>query len=556
MASAVATTGPGSAPGSPAPGQRWLYGPVTDLVLGCGGIYLLAVAVLYYTVVGRFAAEWGLVVGGLLALFVNGPHYGATLVRVYEQRDERRKYAFFAIHVTILLVVLLLVGLHVHWIGSVILTVYFTWTPWHFSGQNYGLALLFLRRRGIDVTPTAKRALYGCFVLSTAVTLISLHDASPQLGLAPVPSTDGSTFRFLSLGIPAFIRTPLLYGTFAAYLASTVLAAALLLRRARARDLVPSACLVLAQASWFAIPAMLQVGGASTRNVAFSTVWIALAHSIQYLWVTSYFAKQTGRESSFSAFFARCLVAGAIVIVVPALVLAPDLLGPLPYDAGLAILVFSIVNLHHFILDGAIWKLRDGRIARILIRREQEAGRTEGSPRPRLAFTIALFAVGIAALAVEVTGVLERDRVHRAAASDEVTQLARGTARLDRLGRESARLEAQLAGQILARGGSRDRARAHLERSLELQPSPDVWHALATLEAAEGSPRAAADAYAAALAIDPTRVESWRGAASAWAAAGDRQRALDALDRARALAPEQPADARLRRRLEGSADAS
>jgi hypothetical protein len=35
---------------------------------------------------------------------------------------------------------------------------------------------------------------------------------------------------------------------------------------------------------------------------------------------------------------------------------------------GLGLLTASIVNLHHFVLDGAIWTLRDGRVARMLLR--------------------------------------------------------------------------------------------------------------------------------------------------------------------------------------------
>jgi len=32
------------------------------------------------------------------------------------------------------------------------------------------------------------------------------------------------------------------------------------------------------------------------------------------------------------------------------------------------VLLFAVVNVHHFVLDGAIWKLRDGRVAQVLLR--------------------------------------------------------------------------------------------------------------------------------------------------------------------------------------------
>jgi hypothetical protein len=546
MASAAAITQPHGT-------QRWLYGPSADLLLGCGGLYAVAVVLLYFTAIGRFAVEWSFLTATLLAFFVNGPHYGATLLRVYEQREERRKYAFFAVHVTILLCALFVAGLHVHWLGSLVLTAYFTWTPWHFSGQNYGLAVLFLRRRGIDVTPNAKRALYGSFVLSCVVTLLSLHGESPQLGLAPIPSTEGTTYGFMSVGIPDAVRLPLLLGSFLAYLASLVLAATLLLRRAPARELLPSACLVLAQAGWFAVPALLAIEQVGMRNVAFSTVWIALAHSVQYLWVTSYFAQHSGRSTSLGSFLFRCLVAGAIVIVLPAVAFAPDALGPLPYDAGLAILLFSIVNLHHFILDGAIWKLRDGRIARVLIRRE-EVATTPGSPGRSRGLVMGFYAAGLVACSVEVGSTLEQNfGFSRAMARDEITRAVSAARHLDLVGRESARREARLASAISRRGGSTKEVRARLERSLELRQDADVWNALGSVQRAAGEAEAALASFEAALALEPDHVEAWRNAADTWEATGHPDRALEARRRADELEPETPASRKRPPRREAGA---
>ena len=71
---------------------------------------------------------------------------------------------------------------------------------------------------------------------------------------------------------------------------------------------------------------------------------------------------------------------GAALWILPALLFAPGALGDLPYDAGLLVMIAAAVNVHHFILDGAIWKLRDGRIARILIRDPAQRGEPEVTP--------------------------------------------------------------------------------------------------------------------------------------------------------------------------------
>src|ERR1700689_3668810 len=74
-----------------------------------------------------------------------------------------------------------------------IFTIYLTWSPWHYSGQNYGLFMMFARRAGADPDKSTRRALYGAFVVSYLVLFLGFHTG---------PSTDP---LFLSLGIPTVI---------------------------------------------------------------------------------------------------------------------------------------------------------------------------------------------------------------------------------------------------------------------------------------------------------------------------------------------------------------
>ena len=61
------------------------------------------------------------------------------------------------------------VGLFQPTVGSAIYSIYITWSPWHYAGQNYGLASMFLRRRGVEVTLWTRRALHASFVFSFAL---------------------------------------------------------------------------------------------------------------------------------------------------------------------------------------------------------------------------------------------------------------------------------------------------------------------------------------------------------------------------------------------------
>ena len=145
-----------------------------DLLFGCGLLYALIFVCLGAVGLGVMQ---GIPLGLLpmVTIFASAPHYGATLLRVYEHRDNRHKYAFFAVGITALLGAGFVLSLFEYVLGSILVTVYFKWNSWHYAGQNYGLAVMFLRRRGIEFTPEARRLLYASFILSSALAIVALN---------------------------------------------------------------------------------------------------------------------------------------------------------------------------------------------------------------------------------------------------------------------------------------------------------------------------------------------------------------------------------------------
>ncbi len=82
----------------------------------------------------------------LLAIVFNYPHFMATIYRAYHTRADFEKYKFVTLHVTLLIV---LTGIVMHASPRLfpwIFTLYICWSPWHYSGQNYGLLMMFVRR--------------------------------------------------------------------------------------------------------------------------------------------------------------------------------------------------------------------------------------------------------------------------------------------------------------------------------------------------------------------------------------------------------------------------
>ena len=321
--------------------SRWLFGPVSDLLLGCGVAYMGVFALLVFATAQLEAAVplWSFL---LISLVISAPHYGATLLRVYEQREDRRAYAIFTIHISAVLAGLFVASLYNSLLGSLLFTLYLTWSPWHYSGQNYGLAVMFARRRGVDVTPLAKRLLYASFLLSYGIVFVAFHSGSGNTGYGPaLPQAE--SYAFVAMGIPAAWST-VLYGVLGtAYFGVLVGALALLSRGARLRDLGPVYVLIASQALWFAVPGLARatstfqgIAPLSTQAAPYVGMWVAIAHAVQYLWVTTYYAaRERGPRRAARATSRSALLAGSAIWGLPGadLLAQPARQGPLQHGA-------------------------------------------------------------------------------------------------------------------------------------------------------------------------------------------------------------------------------
>jgi Tetratricopeptide repeat len=541
-------------PGTGAVGGGWLYGPSTDLLLGAGLGYVVSIPLL--ALLSGFAGlrDWPVLVPILLSLLISGSHYGATILRVYEHRHDRRKYAFFAVWTTVALCVLFVAGANNILIGSILVTLYTLWSPWHFSGQNYGVALMFLRRRGVVVEPAAKRGLYLSFVLSFVLWLFILigqrYVAPGVVASVNLPGASSMVYHFPEFRVPPSvleIAVPLLA---LAYVLSLAATGALLLRNARsARDLAPAAGLVVVQLLWFSLPAVLRMMGNFPLNgLAFTAIWVSAAHGLQYLWVTSYYAKREDPSHRIGSYLARALLTGSTVTILPGLLAAPGLLGSVPWDLGLGILLVSVVNLHHFVLDGAIWKLRDGRVARLLLKDASTLPASDplqAARSTRLRWAMAV--LGVLALSIAGSDVWLREFVVGRAGED-LPRKAQGLERLAWIGRDSPAEHTRLAWQLVHRDEP-EAALTEFQRSVALYPTKEAWGGIGYLHASHERWSEASEAFAAVLAEDPDNVRALVNSSRVAIRLGRPDQARAALEHARTLAPRNAAIGQLLREL-------
>ena len=334
----------------------WVYRPWLDLIVGCGAWSLPLMGLAYFSSAAS-TLTWSALFY-FLALFFNYPHYMATIYRAYHTEEDFRKYRIFTVHITVLIV---LTAILTHfWIAILpwVFTLYLTASPWHYSGQNYGLFMMFARRAGVQPDPLERRCLYAAFLISYAILFLNFHTG---------PSADP---LFVSLNLSSRISTWAQVILAIAFVACSGFGLFRLIAQASVRKLIPSLTLFSTQCVWFLLPTLLSlIERYRVPQNRYSTGVLALMHSAQYLWITSYYAKREATSAGSRAWrplaYFSLLIAGGIALFIP---------GPwisslvFHFDFTRSFLIFTaLVNIHHFILDGAIWKLRDGRIAALLV---------------------------------------------------------------------------------------------------------------------------------------------------------------------------------------------
>jgi tetratricopeptide (TPR) repeat protein len=531
----VATSAPAASP--------WIYRPWLDLIVGCGAwsAPLLAIAA---WLTPSHTHGWA-VAFYLLAIIFNYPHFMATIYRAYHTREQFEKYKFFTLHLTLLMVVTA-VMLHASYrLVPWVFTLYICWSPWHYTGQNYGLTMMFTRRAGAQVTSAERRWLHAAFVASYVMLLASFM-------------TGGSSDPLiLSLGLPAKITLPARLVLAIAFAAFTFMAFRPLIRRSGARAMAAPLTLVLTQFLWFVLPTLLELHAAyQIPQTRYSSGILAVLHSAQYLWITSYYQRREARAAGQSGWrmagYFVTLIAGGIALFVP----GPWLVSYIfHYDFTTSFLIFTaLVNIHHFLLDGALWKLRDSRVASLLIDRSataQSGGQVTAPKRAKKKARETVPAVKPAragkwfaspAFQLSLVGLLflwgGLDQLHFALGTDESNLPA--LLRASTLNPYDAMLQARIANAS-TKAGQKDDAVAALTRAVAINPdNAGLQHAAARAMIEDGRYTEAYEHYRHMLEIFPRDPDALINYGLLAAKLGHPQEALDSWQKAVDVAPNQP----------------
>ena len=442
----------------------WVYNPWLDLTIGCGACSAPLLLIGYLSA-NASATAWSIAFYALAFVF-NYPHYMATIYRSYHTREDFYKYRIFTVHITALVVLTLLLSHFWYRALPWIFTLYLCWSPWHYSGQNYGLLMMFVRRAGAKPSTNVRQALYSVFLLSYLILLVSFHTGTSNDPL------------FLSLGIPANASTAMILVLGVGFLGFSVFALLCLVKEVGWPSLLPSLTIFSTQFLWFLLPTTLSlIKSLHVPQARYSTGVLAVMHSMQYLWITSYYAQREASAENRSnwrplAYFG-VLFAGGIALFVPGPWLASRIFH---FDFSASFLIFTaLVNIHHFILDGAIWKLRDGRIATLLLNSKENlasqatlAGtRTIAGLRWLVGDSPAARRLRVATvMLLLVLGILDQVRYYFSLQAENLADLKKAA----KLNAYDSNLQSRM-GRIEFKSGNDTDAVASLQQGLKINPA-------------------------------------------------------------------------------------
>lgn len=279
----------------------------------------------------------------LLLLLCNSAHFAASTVRLYSKPGALAMWPFLTCGLPLVaLGVLTLCIAGADWLAPQLQALAFTWSPYHYAAQTFGLATMYCHRSGFALRASDRRLLYAACLLPFSYAFAG----GQGIGLDWFVPAD-----WLEAPGPAQLRASLVTALGIATLAAPVVLFLRLHDDARGWPPRIVACLILSNGVWWVVFPFLH---------AFA--WATIFHAVQYLAIVSIFhvrdQRTAGNSSSGGAltlrFYAVCLVLAYVLFH-----LVPRGYAAAGFVYGQSVLMtIAMINIHHFIVDRYIWRVR------------------------------------------------------------------------------------------------------------------------------------------------------------------------------------------------------
>lgn len=330
-----------------------------------GGLSLILLPLLYPLSAQPYFATV-LTVSFFAQMVVNFPHFSATLYRLYRRKSNMAAFPVTSYVIPFVIAAMTIMALQFpQYFAGVFIMIYLLWSPYHFSGQSSGVTMVYARRSGYRIGPRERLCLSGFIFSSFLINFIWLIQRGGQENVAV--RTAGNQGLENAIGMAMYqIHLPD-WTAYPVAIALVISAAGFFYLMARqsasfARRYPPIMLFLPAVAHffWFTISARFGI-------LAF-IAFVPLFHSLQYLfiaWAVQMRERQAERQMHKMPVAARSdtfvwyilNVMGGLMLFL----LLPDFLARV-FDLNFWTCFFIVavgIQIHHFFVDGVIWKLRD-----------------------------------------------------------------------------------------------------------------------------------------------------------------------------------------------------
>jgi hypothetical protein len=348
----------------------WVMSPKIDLLFCCGGIFWLLYAVVALSgykvdLYGNPMAFTLATISILGTHFFGDGHQIATMYRVYQSKQTRK---ILGLKVAIVGVIALMAGLSTLFIGSTtsfFLKLVLAWGIQHQLAQSYGIALVYCYKRKYYLN-TLEKDLMNFMVHATMVFLILRMFTYKTFG----------SYKINGYEIPFWPAVPEWFCT----------ASLIVMQASIFAFVVMVVRKYLKEKQLFPLPGLMTLMTLITLPFVagdqFVLIWVMFSttffHTTQYVVVTAaYYFKERGLPPSVPfnqinrmlltpvglKYFAILFGIGFFAAYIFPMWMADH--GVSKAIAFASVYVF--VNVHHFITDMYIWKLRDPYVQKLLI---------------------------------------------------------------------------------------------------------------------------------------------------------------------------------------------
>jgi hypothetical protein len=327
--------------------------PAFDYLLVGGGLSLLTI--------GLLPSFGGLRPGSLTdlslpycVLLANSSHFAASTVRLYTKPGAFREWPFLTLAFPLItLGVLSVAVLFPDLVGRNLTSLYFTWSPYHYAAQSFGLSAMYCYRSGCKIGASERRLLWWTCMLPFLYAFTtgnqsglgwfvpeSLFAQQPWLALARSGAISG--LRLLTFALPVV----------------------LVWRVQRSSEVglpLISLLIIVSNGIWWVVFKYLD-----------AFLWATVFHGVQYLAIVTIFhvrdrrsrpGNRRGWLSLSLSFYASCLVLGYALFNV-----WPYAFAMVGFELTQSmLLVAAVINIHHFVVDRFIWRLRKDPNYRIVV---------------------------------------------------------------------------------------------------------------------------------------------------------------------------------------------